>query len=441
MIRSLLDLKLNVLIVVGGAFLTLVSIKAMSVFLPAKYYFSFAQLVGRGAEPMIVDPPGVTGQKLCDILDKKGLPKDLFGGPVNCRAAYDATFSPLEIAQIIDRAMRSEAMVRDGFRQVADRIAIAPIPDAELSDILARNATAKDVVDRIYESYKAQLDNATGGGLRQAVEALYVSFKREGPATNEDNAHDEALSDAARARLRAAHQKFAAGLGALEPGADLAPLTRITVEGFLKNVSNYGADVSGDIYQFYNNQLQANLRSRIDAAFSRFLAGEAAAARRSETGKLEVFKEINSFSWNNYILSVLIRMAPVFCLGFCFGILLGRTEVASIGMAGGLAAFLLCWPLVVMWDVVVVGTYADKRATFILLYLVYIFAFYLTARSSALLAAWLCEHKILGLKAPWRDARALTAVTWRQLAVNMAGATALTTAAFGWNLLIPIGTR
>src|SRR5688572_17738751 len=77
----------NFLIAFAGAALIIFAIKVTPLLLPAKYYFSFSSIMGSGTEPFIVDTPGVTGKKLCAVLEKYDIPKERFQH-VNCTLDY-----------------------------------------------------------------------------------------------------------------------------------------------------------------------------------------------------------------------------------------------------------------------------------------------------------------------------------------------------------------
>src|SRR5262249_25505499 len=89
MLAKLVEFRVNLLITFFCAALLILLIKATRLLLPAKSFFDFSKLVGGSSEPFIVDPPGVTGQKLCELIAKYGVPPDSFRKRIACDEDYE----------------------------------------------------------------------------------------------------------------------------------------------------------------------------------------------------------------------------------------------------------------------------------------------------------------------------------------------------------------
>ena len=112
----------------------------------------------------------------------------------------------------------------------------------------------------------------------------------------------------------------------------------------------------------------------------------------------------------------------------------------SIGIAGALAAFLLSWPLMLMWDHLVQSTWQDKKTTFLAFYAAYVAAFFLTARASALLGAKL-RQQTHGVEpedlAPGETPQEFQ-INWSKVMTNLAGAAIINLLVFAANVIIPL---
>ncbi|MGE0626540.1 MAG: hypothetical protein AB7O43_01850, partial [Hyphomicrobiaceae bacterium] len=85
MVRYLLGFRANVAILFFGAFAVMALIK-LTAYLPGKYYFSFSKLFAGASEPFVVDPPSVTGAKLCALMSRHNLSSSDIGQHVDCKA-------------------------------------------------------------------------------------------------------------------------------------------------------------------------------------------------------------------------------------------------------------------------------------------------------------------------------------------------------------------
>src|SRR5262249_13529621 len=109
----------NFLVAFIAAALIIFLIKITPLLLPAKFYFSFAKLVGYNSEPFIVDPPGVTGEKLCALFKKYDIQDEGFGH-VDCnlnyeekgRSAHAGEFTLQDKDKVYTLALQSDPQIR-----------------------------------------------------------------------------------------------------------------------------------------------------------------------------------------------------------------------------------------------------------------------------------------------------------------------------------------
>jgi hypothetical protein len=128
-------------------------------------------------------------------------------------------------------------------------------------------------------------------------------------------------------------------------------------------------------------------------------------------------------------------------IGLILGFYFGRGELFSASFAGALAAFLLTWPIMLMWDRVVQSMWHDKKLIFLAFYAVYIISFFLTARVGALIGVRMREG------APERLTSAIDRETgtvaykgasWGELAGNIFVGLLANGAVAAWNVVIPL---
>lgn len=216
--------------------------------------------------------------------------------------------------------------------------------------------------------------------------------------------------------------------------AAINPITKSEVDKAIKE--SYGwYGVGNSVAQYYKRSLSDDFVHKV---LTEQFKNAGLVIHTADEQRRMIFAEINKFSWFTYVVSILIRLTPVVLFGIAAGYFLGRKEVLSIGISGALAAFLLSWPLMLMWDHLVQSTWQDKKTTFIAFYAAYIVAFFLTARASALLGAKLrqqthgVEPDLSGQ--PSQDFK----IDWSKVTTNLAGAAILNLLVFGANMIIPL---
>jgi len=94
-----------------------------------------------------------------------------------------------------------------------------------------------------------------------------------------------------------------------------------------------------------------------------------------------------------------------------------------------------------MWDRLVQSSWQDKKTIFLIFYAAYIAAFFITARTSALIGAKVREQTAIGNLVPvGADSGESTAVSWGNIAVNAVASVAANLAVYIGNVIIPLQT-
>lgn len=371
------------------------------------------------------------------------IPTDTFQHTITCAKEYDYVLSPNAVDAIYTIALSSDKAVRDAFADVLGKMPIKLLSDAEIQKIASESATAEIAFEKIFDTYDGAIDKIASNGPYRAVAALYENLDtagQNGASTSDDAGPPEVPSpgrglpaDVTR-RIAEANRSVAPALASPALSQNIPQIKKSSVDDVVRNVEA----LRGQVYDYITDYYKAGLSTAVRDALSRAFADQGLAAGKEANRKI-VFDQINRFSWKNYVVSILVRLMPVFLFGLIIGAIAGRAELFSIALAGGLAAFLLSWPLMLVWDRLVQGIWSDKRSLFFSLYAIYIVSFFFTARSAALLGAWLRERRMLSLAAHSVEGVGLgPRVTWREVAINVGGAIILNGLAYAWNLFLPI---
>jgi hypothetical protein len=426
-LEKLASVRVNLLIVFLGAPLIILMIKAVSLLLPPKYYFSFSKLVAGSSEPFIVDPPGITAKKLCEVMARAAIPKSAFRGQIRtCDRDYERPISPEEMDQIYSIALRSDGEIRKAYRDEAEKAPVQPMTDDQVRELVGPEASVGDGIEAIVEYYQNEI-----GRMRDVYDAEKIAALFSKPIPDDitdlppDANSKQPLAGDLVAKIIAAHDGLRTEITGTNFAQKIPPIRKSTIDELSRGVDN-AREIGLRVAQYYSSQMDEAVRATVTRGFGRF---------DLITNRKIVFEEINKFSWTNYLLSAMVRLTPVFLFGIACGLFLGREEVLSASLAGGMAAFLLSWPLMLMWDRLVQGSWAERKWLFFAFYAVYIASFFLTARCAAVIGARLRVNLPLA-----REKIARGSVTWRDIAINTAGALAINAAVYAWNIYLPLSS-
>ncbi|MEO4042923.1 hypothetical protein AAFN47_15075 [Hoeflea sp. CAU 1731] len=92
--------------------------------------------------------------------------------------------------------------------------------------------------------------------------------------------------------------------------------------------------------------------------------------------------------------AVLLKMAPAFVGAFLIGLWRPERAIFDAPVAAGVVAFLFCWPIMVLWDVIVASEWKSLRPQFFALYLSYVLSYFFTARLGVTAAIWAKKSRV-----------------------------------------------
>jgi len=443
MITNFFSVRVNLAIVLCGALAIIFGIKVTPLLLPAQFYFSFSKLVGAEPEPFMVDPPGVAAAKLCDLLEAKSIPPDVFSRQINCNAddlpradkrKHAEEYTKDQIDKIYSIALQSDLTLRKMLEVGRTQAQIKLIQPAQLDKIMDSSHNVRLAFEGVFHFYSNQLRQEAQQTIGETVETLYADFLPSEDPPSSSLPPSEALyarlSSEDRNRIALAHNRFVQTLASASTTA-ADPIKKSAIDHLLNR--SIHQDLGRGIVDYYEESMVRRLNSALKAAFS----AEGAAVPDEEAQKRIALTEVLRASYWNYIIAIVVRLLPVVLIAVILGLIFGRREMTSVSVAGGLAAFLLSWPLMLLWDRLVQTSWVEKRPLFLAFYAVYIVSFYVTARASALVGSRLREGMGLGLGAPHDAASEIASLSWKEVTVNITGAVLLNGMLYAWNAIIP----
>ncbi len=447
MLHNILTVRVNLALVFLGAFSVMLLIKLTSL-LPAQYYFSFSKLVAGDRGPFLVDPPSVSGAKLCQLLRQNRISsEDLQTFQIDCNqnavagqtetAQPGPRFSPQEIDAIYNSVLVNSGALQQRSSQLTSRFALMPLPEAELEEILTSAQTVDAAVKELSRRYSYQVNQGVQQPLRQNVEQLLAVLPEPVyTGSTPERLNLPPISAAEQARLRAAHAAFIEAVNNRLAQTPQSPVRKSDLDGFVENAwGKY--DLTSRITRHHTEPLNET----IDAALTNAVAAQGLQLRSSEELQQVVFTELSTAGLWDYAASALIRLGAVLLFGVAAGIAFGRHEFVSISVAAALAAFLLSWPLMLMWENLVDPRWNDQRPLFLVFYGIYILSFYFTARFGAVLGA-LIRRGVMRRSEPLLttagNSAAANAVTFKDFIINLTASVFINIAVYATNIVIPL---
>jgi hypothetical protein len=426
--RKVFDLRANIAIVVVGVTLIIALTKAFALMMPAQYYFAFSQILSQeGDPPLIVEQPSITLARLCDIMKRNNLPAQALGDKqVHCNLGGPLQGLTREQKdKIYTTLLRADGAMRAAFSDALQSLRLQSVGEAGVSEVAEGQENLSKAVDDLRAKYDDQVRTAVAEKVTGKMRELYGTLVSEAPGVGGSlSANDVKILSSVDAALPQEITGVALAKAVPE-------IRKSAIDDMIARFEEQQADVTDEITNFY----LGGPSKLIEETARRILVRVGAWGDREQVQR-QLFSEVSRFSWPNYVIGILLRLTPVLLVGFVLGLLVGRREAFSIALAGGLAAFLLSWPMILMWDNVVAPKWHDKELWFLALYVNYAVAFFFTARAAALLGARVQEMRSIDvaiLRGP-----ASRAVAWREIAINGGAALLLTVLAYTWNFLIPL---
>lgn len=447
--------RLNLIVLILFPILALGAIKVTNMVLPAKYYFSLSKLAKGADEPFIVDPPSVTETKFCDLLKKYDVESSDVNLPyIDCtnldsftqQAVTTYTPSADERDLIYRLAFQNDQRAIAALSTDVSAIPRQPMDPQRFEDILNTSRSVKAAYNALiydYTNLYRNLPYNSDGQLVAFTSAVFQPITSQAEDTNsgfqqtQDNQQTGPfLSQEEMARIRQAHQNFLNSYYSTNPAASVQNIAASDIDQILKDL--YSAqNLPQNFAQFYTSQAADAVQAMLKTSF------EQANLDLDSTDKVrqEILSDISQSGIPSYIISALARVAPIFLVALLFGIYFGRQDVMSISVASGLLAFLLVWPIVLLWDTVVQSQWAAYREIFLAMYLLYIIAFFAVARCGSLIGAY------IGEKMRWHEpqlqeaAEALAPKGYgKEIFVSLMASTIFSLVAFSMNLILPLST-
>lgn len=439
----------NFLIAFAGAALIIFLIKITPHILPAKYYFSFSKIMASDSEPFIVDPPGITGKKLCAILDKYAIQKEKFQSHIDCGQDYEpesisSTVTRLSVEdkdRIYTLAFQRDPHFRQLLKTAISSKEFAPLSDSDVNAIAAGAGTVTRAFEDIFDSYQSKLNETVEEAISKELNAVFIdkSSQADGETVRENRGEASSqelaisvmprLSDEQLAKIVIAHRSAATRLSAEALRNGVTPINKSAVDKAIKESQGW-FDVADNMLDYYKKSLSENVGHK---TFLSEFERQGLVINSEEEQRRLVLLEITKFSWANYVISILIRLAPVIIFGVLAGFLFGQREILAVGIAGALAAFLLSWPLMLLWERLVQSSWQDKKSIFLIFYAVYVLSFFVTARTGALLGAKLRQQLY-----PEEVTSSVVQIHWNGIMSSLMATVVLNVGLYIWNIIIPL---
>ena len=211
----------------------------------------------------------------------------------------------------------------------------------------------------------------------------YYSEVKELEDQRIDAKHEQiVLSPSDKEKISFAYNKFVRDLSDLSR-IEIKPISKSELDGMILYAYSK-KELTKSIANYYLKRHEEAIESGLRQKFTEENLNLTPVDPQKKL-QIVLAREIINNGIMDYIIAALIRIFPVFLFGFICGIIFGKDEIFSIAIAGALAAFLLSWPIMLLWGTVVTSSWSDYKNTFVILYCLYIVSFHFTARFGGLL--------------------------------------------------------
>jgi len=142
-----------------------------------------------------VDPPGITGKKLCELMNEHRISQKSFNGLILCTLNFadsetESTnrpaFSREEVDEIYTLALRTDPAARSAIIEAVKRGKIEPLTDAEVRRFAIQEKSTSALFEQIYDHYSTQVSSLVGAGPRDSISRLYSSKEASSDAEDGD---------------------------------------------------------------------------------------------------------------------------------------------------------------------------------------------------------------------------------------------------------------
>jgi hypothetical protein len=371
----------------------------LSSLLPSSLYFSFSEAFTDDVGTFLIPRPAMERVEFCRTQREAGF--RVQGCPTQNDSEYELT--PAQQQALLEAALEAQSQLildaEQGNLQFPASDAIEKYPrsniltDAEeFPDLLAEQEEREQVInaikgdlsyssnlDAVVEARASRLANLLMGSIESRFDAQASSLsdvnqeeeQEESSSGETDVDLESTVAAFYRAETRVITERIPPG-GLRVPRVSGSQLARLIEE------SRYNP--SSQIMGLLREQLVPEIKERYVAALRS--EGLDLDARRAAF-EAAVMKTTGV----SYLAALGIRLAIPLIVGFVLAAMLGTEEIASIALGAALAAFLLAWPVAVLWQGVVAGRYHDLRTVFLLFYACYVASFGTLAWLGAVIGA------------------------------------------------------
>jgi len=393
--RIQLNQQVSFFVVILIALSVLVAIRFSGFILPSKYYFSISSVFKSDESLMLVSHPGVTGQRFCELMRQhKVTVEDIGIQQFDCSA--DKAPENFNLNQHQLKATDRDK-IYDVWINSKDQIAF------DIQNSINRNALTQQIIEEIstinvYEKEKIRfggvfserLDNVISFATRQAViEQISPYFqevlgdlnaKFNQPVENAPQFGETSLvSEEDFMKLRAqvalaVGARITQTLGQDKPVELEFSDMRSAVEG-----AQYSWSLESAIIGAYSDKLVGPYQPEVD----RLLAEQNLRAADIDKAVASVQKAFLLENLPIYTVSAIIRFTVVFITVFLIAFAtFGKLKIQNYSFGAAMAAILLTWPVLSLWDWVVREEWQALKFTFLAIYLLYAIAFFFTGKAA-----------------------------------------------------------
>ena len=363
------NVRVDLVVVLMATLLTIAAIK-LTALLPASLYFSFSQAFSDDLGAFLVPRPVLEARQQCELAREKGF------SFVDCNnlGQPSSIMSEVEKEAFVQAIVDVQSsVVRDG-----QLTAIVPSVQRELEQLTAQfdsTLTYRDSIADFREKRIREISQEFIEPYSRAIRARYAALVDAGNAETEaavDETGPGGPVATAQPKRDVAAIFAQAEYSLMQERRQAAPLVFAPLS--LREINRI---VDGKVqYWQADRGVETLLVERIERQiapdyFEKIKAGglDVEAIAADVSGAV-----ISQNGWQ-YAAALVIRLLVPLLAAFAVAALLGIGVRRSIAVGCGFAAFLLAWPVALLWEGIVESQYADMRLMFMAFYVAYVVSF------------------------------------------------------------------
>lgn len=382
------SLKIDTIVVLIAAIATVLLIKSTSL-LPASLYFQFSRAFSSDLGAFLVPKPTMEARQYCQLARAKGYSRrSCPGEPGNEDRPLTAKDKQLIIQAVIEQRQSEIVDGRFALRQTSEideagllqQISIDLSFRDDLDDYISKRAgeIASVIADSFVGEVRSRFEQQAGVDDELDVAVVPRETEVDEDLVEDSNAAAENEGDTPSLLANAEqllNQQLAVGIAVND-----SRFMRIdTLSDLLRG--NLTEWVAFDrINQYFVHQISPLIQSNLQ---NNVLKSGLNVRNIRNSVEHEVINEVGY----KYITAIAIRLLIPFICGAVLVILLGGNTRNSIAVGCALSAFLLAWPIALLWDGVVEQPYKNLRGAFLAFYAAYVASFFTMSYLGATVAA------------------------------------------------------